>query len=112
MPVEEQAAATEPPDRAFEREWQRQLFALALDDLRAHSEASGHDLRFRIFEAYDLAGGERPSYSDLAARYDIAETSITNHLAWARRMLRGFVTDRLRGVTSGERELRQEMRRL
>jgi hypothetical protein len=37
---------------------------------------------------------------------------VTNYLAWARRRLRGYVTERLRGVTSGERELREEMRRL
>ena len=37
---------------------------------------------------------------------------MTNYLAWARRRLRGLVTERLRGVTSGERELREEMRRL
>jgi hypothetical protein len=37
---------------------------------------------------------------------------VTNYLAWARRGLRGFVAGRLRGVTSGERELRDEMRRL
>jgi len=111
-PVEEQAVTTESPDQVFEREWQRQLFALALDDLRAHCEASGKQIQFQIFEAYDLAGGERPSYAALAARHGIAETSVTNYLAWARRTLRGFVNDRLRGVTSGERELRDEMRRL
>jgi hypothetical protein len=37
---------------------------------------------------------------------------VTNYLAWARRTLRGLVTERLRGVTSGERELREVMRRL
>ncbi len=111
-PIDEQAATTESPEQVFEREWQRQLFALALDDLRAHCEASGKQLHLRIFEAYDLAGGPRPSYAGLAAEHGIAETSVTNHLAWARRMLRGFVTERLRGVTSGERELREEMRRL
>lgn len=112
VPVEEQAATTESPEQVFEREFERRLFALALDDLRAHSEACGKQLQFGIFEAYDLAEGDRPSYAALAQRHGIAETSVTNHLAWARRMLRGFVTERLRGVTSGERELRQEMRRV
>jgi RNA polymerase sigma factor (sigma-70 family) len=111
-PFVEQEIATESPEQVFEREWQRQLFALALDDLRKHCEGCGKQLQFRIFEAYDLAGGERPSYAILAARHGIAETSVTNHLAWARRTLRGYVTERLRGVTSGERELREEMRRL
>ena len=111
-PVEEQAATTGSPEEVFEREWERQLFALALDDLRAHCDASGKQLHFRIFEAYDLADADRPSYADLAARHGIPETSITNHLAWARRTLRQLVADRLRGVTSGERELREEMRRV
>ena len=111
-PFEEQGVAADSPEQVFEREWQRQLFVLALEDLRAHCEASGKLLQFQIFEAYDLAGEERPSYAVLAARHDIAETSVTNHLAWARRTLRAFVNDRLRGVTSGEPELRAEMRRI
>ena len=113
-PVEDHAIPTESPEQIFEREWQRQLFALALDDLRAHCDASGKQLQFRIFEAYDLALDEveRPSYSSLAARHGVAETAVTNHLAWARRTLRDFVTERLRGVTSGEQELRMEMSRV
>jgi RNA polymerase sigma-70 factor (ECF subfamily) len=109
-PVEEQAITTESPEQIFEREWQRQLFSLALDDLRAHCEQCGKQLQFGIFEAYDLAAGARPSYAALAARHGIAETAVTNYLAWARRTLRAFVTERLRGVTSGEQELRKEMR--
>jgi len=111
-PLEENQVITESAEEAFEREWRRQLFTLALDDLRAHCNESGKTLHLRIFEAYDLSGGERPSYSDLAVRHDIAETSVTNHLAWARRMLRTFVAERLRDVTSGEGELRKEMRRV
>jgi RNA polymerase sigma factor (sigma-70 family) len=110
--IDEQAAAGESPEQVFEREWQRQLFALALDDLRALCEAGGKQLQFEIFAACDLADGQRPSYAELAVRNGIAETSVTNHLAWARRMLRQLVNDRLRGVTAGERDLREEMRRL
>jgi hypothetical protein len=111
-PVEEHAGTAESPEQVFEREWRRQLFTLALDDLRSHCEAHGKQLQFRIFEAYDLAEAGRPSYATLATGHGITETTVTNHLAWARRMLRGFVDERLRGVTSGERELREEMRRV
>jgi RNA polymerase sigma factor (sigma-70 family) len=113
-PLEDQAIPAESPEQSFEREWQRQLFALALDDLRAHCDASGRQLQFRIFEAYDLAvdDHQRPSYAGLAALHGIAETAVTNHLAWARRTLRGFVNSRLKGVTSGEEELRREMLRV
>jgi RNA polymerase sigma-70 factor (ECF subfamily) len=113
-PVDEQSvtAAAESPEQVFEREWQRQLFALALDDLRALSDASGKQTQFRVFEAYDLADGERPSYADLAAAYGLTEAAITNYLAWARRTLRALATERMRGVTPDEGELRDEMRRL
>lgn len=110
--LDENLASTESPEQAFEREWRRQLFALAVDDLRAHCLVSKKTLQFDVFEAYDLTGPERPSYSELAARHRIPETSVTNYLAWARRMLRAFVTQQLRSVTSGEGELRKELRRL
>jgi RNA polymerase sigma factor (sigma-70 family) len=105
-----QTAASESPEEVFHREWQRQLFALAVQDLRVYCDRHGKQLQFRIFQEYDLADAERPVYADLAARHGIAVTTITNFLAWARRMLRSFVTERLRGVTSGDREFRGEMR--
>ena len=73
---------------------------------------AGKRTEWDIFEAYDLAEGDRPTYAALARRYGVAETSVTNYLAWARRRLRALVTERLRGVTSSERELHEEMRRL
>jgi RNA polymerase sigma factor (sigma-70 family) len=110
--VEEQAAISESPEEIFENEWRRQLFALALDDLRAECQRTGKASQWAVFEAYDLAEGERPSYAELSARHGIRETQITNYLAWARRTLRALVEVRLRGVTAGERELREEMRRV
>ena len=104
--------AGESPEMEFEREWRRQLFYLALDNLRAHCQESGKEVHFTIFEQYDLAEGDRPSYADLAAMHGIAETAVTNHLAWARRMLRDFVTERLRRTTADPRELHEEMRRI
>jgi RNA polymerase sigma factor (sigma-70 family) len=103
-------ADTDTPEDVFHREWQRQLFTLAVEDLRAHCRETGKQLQFQIFEAYDLADGDRPGYADLAQRHAISATALNNHLAWSRRMLRTYLTDRLRGVTSGDRELRDEMR--
>jgi len=112
VPVDDQAITGESAEQIYEREWQRQLFALAIDDLRGHCERSGKQIQLQIFDAYDLAEGDRPSYAELAARHHIPESSVTNHLAWGHRTLRGFVTERLRGVTSGETEFRLEMRRV
>ncbi|MCX6626533.1 MAG: sigma-70 family RNA polymerase sigma factor [Candidatus Solibacter sp.] len=110
--LEDHSASTASPEEIFLQEWRRQLFVLAIEDLRAACAAAGKHTEWLVFEAYDLAEGERPSYAELARRHGVAETSVTNYLAWARGRLRGFVTGRLRGVTSGERELREEMRRL
>ncbi len=111
-PLDGHDAAGEAPEEVFEREWRRQLFALAIEDLRARSAREGKSLHFALFEAYDLAEGDRPSYAGLAARHRIAATDVTNHLAWARRALRELVGERLRGVTAGEPELRRELRSL
>jgi DNA-directed RNA polymerase specialized sigma24 family protein len=110
--LDAQSASTESPEEIYLREWRRQLFALAIEDLRADCAHIGKHTEWAVFEAYDQAEGERPSYAEMARRHGVAESSVTNYLAWARRQLRGLVTGRLRGVTSGERELREEMRRL
>jgi len=111
VPLEESAGSTESPEEIYFQEWRRQLFALALEELRAEC-AGARQTEWAVFEAYDLADDERPSYAELARRHGIAESAVTNYLAWARRRLRALVTERLRGVTSGPRELREELRRL
>ena len=110
--LDDESASSESPEEIFLQEWRRQLFALAIEDLRTECDSGGRRTEWDIFEAYDLAEGDRPTYAVLARRHGVAETSVTNYLAWARRRLRALVTDRLRGVTSGERELHEEMRRL
>jgi RNA polymerase sigma factor (sigma-70 family) len=111
-PMEENISTTYSPEQAFERDWQRQVFAFAVNDLRTLCERESKRLHFRIFEAYDLTEGERPSYAELAELHNIAETAVTNHLSWARRTLRMLVMERIRGVTASEREFREEMRRV
>ena len=111
-PLEDHDAVAMSVEEEFEREWRRQVFALGVEDLRGWAAQEGKELHFAIFEEYDLAEGERASYAVLAGRHGVAESSVTNYLAWARRMLRRMVTERVRGSTAGERELAAEMRRL
>ncbi len=110
--VDDHDVPTGSPDTVFEREWRRQLFSHALDDLRSHCRETGKQVHFSIFEDYDLTDRDRLSYSDLSAKYGIPETSVTNYLAWTRRTLKAFITERLRVTTSGAKELHQELRRL
>jgi DNA-directed RNA polymerase specialized sigma24 family protein len=87
--AERELASTAPsPEDVFLREWQREMFTLALDDLRALCAETGKQLPYRLLEQYDLAEDGRPAYAQLAAEHGIPVISVTNHLAWARRRLR------------------------
>jgi len=110
--LDETAGSVESPEEIFFQEWRRQLFALAIEELRAECQASGKGSEWAVFEAYDLADEGRPAYAELARSHGIKESTVTNYLAWARRRLRALVTERLRGVTGGPGELREELRRL
>jgi RNA polymerase sigma factor (sigma-70 family) len=91
----------------FHHEWQREMFALAVEDLRELARLKGKDVPLRVFEDHDLQE-EPPAYADLARRYKISDTAVTNYLAWARRELRRLLLDRLAQVTGGERDFRRE----
>ncbi len=102
-------------DARFHHEWVRALFSVAVDALREHALSEGHELRFRLFERYDLAPDEesaRPSYRALAEEFELPVTQVTNHLAWARREFRRLVLARLRDLCGSEAEFRLEAREL
>jgi RNA polymerase sigma factor (sigma-70 family) len=101
----------ESPERIFEQEWARSLFEDAVGNLRANLLARGRGTCFEVFERYDLAENA-VSYSQLARDFGISESAVTNYLASARRELRKQVLDRLRSVTSGDREFQREARAL
>jgi RNA polymerase sigma factor (sigma-70 family) len=107
--AERELARSPSVEDVFLREWQRQMFALGLEDLRELCLSTGKTLQYRVFSRYDLADGERPSYAELAAEHAIPVTSVTNYLAWARRELRRLVLLRLSSVTSGDPECKAEL---
>ena len=94
------------PEEYFEREWARSVFAAAVERLRA----SCKPLHFEVFSAYDVDGDA--SYKSIASRLGIAETSVTNYLASARRQFRSILLDLISEVTASEREYRAEVRAL
>jgi len=110
--VEKAAGAAEAPDVLFEREWARGLFAAALERLRDRCAREGKSQHFALLEEHDLGAEAVPSYADLARRFGIATTDVTNRLAWARRRLREELLDLLRECTASESELREEARAL
>jgi RNA polymerase sigma factor (sigma-70 family) len=65
--LDDESASSESPEEIFLQEWRRQLFALAIEDLRTEC-GGGRRTEWDIFEAYDLAEGDRPTYAALARR--------------------------------------------
>lgn len=104
--------STLTPEEYFRREWVRSVFAVALERLRARCEQEGKQLPFAVFEAYDLDEDQGVTYRDLAVRFDLPETQVTNHLFATRRKLRAIVLEALREVTATEEEFRTESRAL
>lgn len=93
----------------FEREWLRSLFEEALEALAAECERLGKSVPLAVFRAADVdETRERPGYAELATRFGIPVTQVTNHLHWCRRRLRGHVLDRLRAQCRTEEEFQSE----
>jgi len=102
-------------EELFHREWVRNLFALAVSDLRTSLRAEGKHVHFELFRRYDLEGpdgGEKLTYEDLASEHDLKVTQVTNYLALARRRFRDLVLSRLHEICASEEEYRQEAREL
>jgi hypothetical protein len=101
------------PEEFFAKEFARSLFGLAVDRLRNECEAKGKSLHFQLLELYDIdEGGKRLTYEEVARRFGIKPTDVTNYLAYARREFRRIVLEELRAMTANEDEFRREAQAL
>src|SRR4029077_19792140 len=97
----------------FEREWMRSVFSLSLDRFRRHCEESGKQMQFRMLQFYDIDdGGHDLTYQQVAQRFGLKRTDVTNYLAYARREFRKFVLEQLRDMTASEEEFQREAQAL
>jgi RNA polymerase sigma factor (sigma-70 family) len=103
------------PERWFQREWIRGLFADALAALEERCRQAGHERAFAVFQRYDVedaGAAPRLTYAALAETLGMRVTDVTNELAWARRAFREIVLERLRRVCASDEEFRAEARDL
>ncbi|OAI41153.1 hypothetical protein AYO41_05500 [Verrucomicrobia bacterium SCGC AG-212-E04] len=111
----ERLAAREasPVEAVFDREWVRSLFSVAVDGLRQHYAQAGKPVIYELFAQYDLESGSKvQTYEELGRAFGLSASTVTNHLAAARREFRRIVLERLREITSSEEEFREESRAL
>lgn len=112
------AALAASPDASmetlFDREWVRSVLDMALGALHQECVASGREATWQVFVAREVEGAEDPvpSYADLALRFGLPLTQVTNYLAWARPRFRSHVLQALRDLTASESEFRAEARAL
>jgi RNA polymerase sigma factor (sigma-70 family) len=100
-------------DAVFHAEWVRAVILAALTKLQSRYATDGRALHLRLFQSYDLAdaaGEERATYAELARRFDIPATQVTNWLATARRDFRSAVLETLRELSASDAELRDDVR--
>jgi RNA polymerase sigma factor (sigma-70 family) len=101
------------PEEYFQREWTRNLFALAIQTLQDKCDEAGNIGRFRLFERYDLDDSpDKISYASLAAEFGLTITTVNNQLAAARREFRKILLDKLRQATATDKEFRNQAREL
>lgn len=108
-----QVATSDDPESFFAREFARSLFAIAVDRLRRECSEKGKQVHFALLELYDIEeGGKELTYEQVATRFGIKPTDVTNYLAYARREFRRIVLDELRAMTATEEEFRREAQTL
>jgi len=110
----EPASAERSMEDYFHDEFVRSLLALSVEKLREECILRGKDLPYLLFERYELDRDpdERLSYERLGEDFHIPVTQVTNFLAFARREFRRIVLEKLREITSNDREFRDEARSL
>lgn len=97
------------PEKVFDRAWRNTLVADAVGRVRARLHSQGRELQFRVYEAYDLvAPAERPTYAELAGRFEIREKDIDNHLIAVREALRSEVREEIAKLTVDRDDLERE----
>jgi hypothetical protein len=92
-------------DEYLDREWTKNLFAIAVERLRDSSRAGD----FALFETYDLDDIRSMSYRNIGERLDDQSAS---RLAKIRRQFRGIILQVLRESAESDDEYRAEARAL
>ena len=107
------AADGATPEEAFDHAWVDQLIEEATERTRERLVAAGHELRFRAFEAYELApAGSQPTYADVAAQLGVKAGDVRNYLFAVREALRTEIRAALRETVATTAQLEAEWREL
>ncbi len=95
------AGRTDPPDRAYLRQWALQVVERALKALRDEYEAAGRKAEFEALRAHLMADAA-PSYAEVGRSLGASEGDIKNWLHRARQRFRDLVLAEIRVYSDGD----------
>ena len=81
-----EAESETDPERAFDRQWKRDVVERAVERVRSSCQARGRIVPFLVFQLHDLDGAG--GYAEVAARLGLKEGDVRNHLHEIRRAVR------------------------
>ena len=97
------------PDEAFHKAWRSSVIARAVDRVRESLRADGKELKFRVFEAYDLRPQEeQPTYAVLAQQFGLQGSEVQHYLADVRELVRNEIRGELAETVMNPEELEEE----
>ncbi|PYI92224.1 MAG: RNA polymerase subunit sigma-24 [Verrucomicrobia bacterium] len=102
-----------PEERLFERTWAETLVETALGRLAAAYKAEGKENLFESFQTFVAVGADPlPTYSELATRLAVAESTIRSHVTRLRGRYREMLRAEVRRTVDTESEVDEELREL
>jgi RNA polymerase sigma-70 factor (ECF subfamily) len=100
-------------DKLFERTWAETLVETALGRLAAMYKAEGKQELFDKLQTFLAVGAEpAPTYSELATRLAVAESTIRSHVTRLRARYRELLRAEVRRTVDTESEVEAELREL
>jgi RNA polymerase sigma factor (sigma-70 family) len=100
-------------DKLFEQIWAQTVVATALDRLAADYKAEGKESLFQTFQTFLTIGADPlPTYSDLAARLAVTESTIRSHITRLRARYREMLRAEVRRTLNTEAEVDEELHEL
>lgn len=102
-----------PEERLFERTWAETLVATALDRLAAAYKAEGKESVFERFQTFLTVGADPlPTYSELAARLAVTESTVRSHVTRLRARYREMLRAEVRRTVNTDSDVDQELHEL
>jgi len=112
VPLEPELSLSDPkgtdPESEFDRAWVSEVVEQAIERVRKKTEPTA----FCVYEGYDLASAERPTYTQLAADLHIDEKAVKKHLFQVREAVRSEIRAELRELTGDDSEREEEWKSL